>query len=389
MCETKGSPHVLEKTLDRLNLCLKSAQMGTWEAELIKEPFGAENVKWDEEVARMHGVPGGQDVNPLDWFHDHVHPDDLIINLENNKKFFNTSRQAQALKFGYRMVWPNGEVHFIEMHGSVDPNSSTETRLKLHGVAKDITQEVVKQKIIEDQKNRLLAASRMAILGELSGGIAHEINNPLTVIQARAFQLIQMVETQRLDAAKIKSAAESISKTGDKIAKIVSSLRAFAHGQENEPFDKVNVRELVQETLDFCKVRFYNRGIDIRLGSIPEHLEFECRLIQMEEALLNVFNNAHDAISNLNEKWILIEAFDKDSQIEIHITDSGPGIPEEIAENMLLPFYSTKEIGKGMGLGLSIAAEIMVKHQGSIQLDRTNANTKFILSVPKTQKQVS
>lgn len=378
------------KTLDHLNLCLKTAHMGVWEAVLVKNPFGPQEIKWDDEVRRMHGAPGkqdpGQEVDPLMWFEKHVHPDDIGPLNKAIAKFFDSEFSSSTLKFGYRILWPNGEIHYIEMHGSIDSCPEPKESLKLYGVAKDITQDVLKQKFLDDQKNRLLAASRMAVLGEISGGIAHEINNPLTVIQARSFQLLQMAEAGSLNAAKIKSAAESISKTGDKIAKIVSSLRAFAHGQEDGPIDKINVRELIQETLDFCKVRFYNRGIDIRLGEIPEHLEIECRLIQMEEALLNLFNNAHDAVMGLDEKWILIEAFEKGPFIEIHITDSGQGIPEKVAEKMFLPFFSTKEIGKGMGLGLCIVNEILEKHHGSLSLDRTSVNTKFVMTLPKAQE---
>lgn len=285
----------------------------------------------------------------------------------------------------YRVRWANEEIHHIEIYASLEDLGPNENKVSIYGVAKDITQDILKQKLIEDQKNHLLSAAHMAVLGEISSGIAHEINNPLTVIQARSFQLTQMAEHGNLDTAKIKSAAESISKTGDKIAKIVKSFRAFAQGHENEPIDSVNVKQLIRETLDFCKTRFSNHGIEIRLGDIPEDLEFECRLIQIEEALLNIFNNAHDAIAALQDKWILIEALDKEAHIEIQITDSGKGIPSTIADNMMLPFFTTKEIGKGMGLGLSITAEIINKHHGVFFLDPTNAHTKFVIRIPKLQ----
>ncbi|RYZ65582.1 MAG: GHKL domain-containing protein, partial [Proteobacteria bacterium] len=188
------------------------------------------------------------------------------------------------------------------------------------------------------------------------------------------------------DAAKVKSAAESISKTGDKIAKIVKSLRAFAHSQDNVPMDTISVHELVQETLDFCKVRFYNHGIDIQVGQIPDDLEIQCRLIQIEEVLLNLFNNAHDAILELPERWIIVEAFDRGANVHIQITDSGNGIPEKVADSMMMPFFTTKTMGRGLGLGLSIVTDIVEKHHGQIFLDRTHSNTRFVVSLPKVQK---
>jgi signal transduction histidine kinase len=376
-------PQVLQKTLDQLNLSLKSAQMGIWEVHLPvdRNPAGI-RLKWDDEMHRIHGAPLDPNIVPMEWFYKHVYPEDLPAMTESTTRFL-ASPHDKVLHFNYRVAWPNGETHHIDMFGSIDRSSSE--ALKLYGVAKDVTQEVLKQKIFADQKNRMISSSRMAVLGEISGGIAHEINNPLTVIQARSFQLMQMAEQNVFDAAKVRAAADSISKTGDKIAKIVKSLRAFAHSQENVPVDTVSVLELIQETLDFCKVRFYNHGIELRIAEIPVELEIECRLIQIEEVLLNLFNNAHDAIIDLPQKWIFIEAFDKDEEVEIIVTDSGPGIAESIADNMMMPFFTTKEIGRGMGLGLSIVSDIVNKHHGQISLDRSHTNTRFVLRLPKCQ----
>lgn len=361
--------------------------MGIWQSLLTRNPFGPRDVRWDHEVRRMHGMPEGDTSDPMEWFYKHAHPDDISTLSDAHRNFIENKNCTGTLDFSYRIRWPNGEVRYIEMHAIAENPEANSPEVKLYGVAKDVTQEVLKQRFIDDQKNRLLSTSRMAVLGELSGGIAHEINNPLTVIQARSFQLLQMAEHGQLDAAKIKSAADSISKTGDKIAKIIKSLRAFAHGQDDEPVDLINVHLLIEETLDFCKVRFYNHGIDIRIGDIPKDLEFECHLVQIEEALLNLFNNAHDAIAALTEKWILIEAFDKGDDIEIHVTDSGHGIPESIADAMMLPFFSTKEIGRGSGLGLCIVSEIITKHHGQFHLDRASAHTKFVIRLPKFQPQ--
>lgn len=375
-------PATLQSTLNRLNLALKTANMGIWEIENFHDGSNRLKIHWDAKMSQMHGVPEGTAVDTVAWFYKHVHPEDLQGMVDGNRAY-QADPERGILELKYRMIWPNGEVHFIETYGSNTPFEGNEQVTRLYGVGKDVTARELERKFLDDQKNRILANSRMTILGEISGGLAHEINNPLTVIQARSFQLLQMLEHGDLDPAKVRAAAESISKTGDKIAKIVKSIRAFGQSQENTPFDLVSIEELIQETLDFCKVRFYNHGIDIRIGSIPEDLEVECRLIQIEEVLLNLFNNAHDAIMPLPEKWILVEAHDKDDSVEIHVTDSGPGISEGIAGQIMLPFFTTKDSGKGTGLGLSIAAEIVQSHGGSISIDRTCPHTRFVLRLPK------
>lgn len=379
-------PVTLQKALDRLNLSLQTARLGVWEMELKREDAESISISWDHEMCRMHGVPSGTVVNFRTWFKDHVHPDDLQGLLQRHKQHL-AGDETELLHVKYRTCWPNGEIHFIEMHGTMSRTKQTDKPdvIFMYGVAKDITSEVLEKKRLEDQKNVILANSRMTVLGEISGGIAHEINNPLTIIQARSFQLSTMVEQNSLDPLKVKSIAESISKTGDKIAKIVKSIRAFSQSQENSPFDSVSIEELIDETLDFCKVRFYNHGIQIRVAPLPEDLEIECRLVQIEEVLLNLFNNAHDAILKLSEKWIAVEAFDNGTTVDIHITDAGTGIPEAVADQMMQPFFTTKESGKGTGLGLSIAAEIVQSHHGQLRLDRTSANTRFVITLPKHQ----
>lgn len=377
-------PQVLQKTLDRLNLSLRSANMGIWESHLPPPNSQlAMRIKWDPEMRRIHGVPEGLTPDPTEWFMKHVHPEDLPVISAKSREYFRIHTH-ENLHYIYRVCWPNGEIHHIDMYGSIEA-SEPGGFVKLFGVAKDITKDVLKRQLEADQKNRMISSSRLAVLGEISAGIAHEINNPLTVIQARSFQLAQMAENNVFDAVKVKAAADGISKTGDKIAKIVKSLRAFAQSPQNGQMDTVSVSEMIQETLDFCKVRFYNHGIDIRVGEIPIDLEIECRLIQIEEVLLNIFNNAHDAILELPERWILIEAFDRGENVHIQITDSGNCIREEIADKMMMPFFTTKTLERGLGLGLSIVTDIVEKHGGQLYLDRAHANTRFIVSLPKTQ----
>lgn len=97
----------------------------------------------------------------------------------------------------------------------------------------------------------MISSAKMAALGEMSGSIAHEINNPLTVIQARAFQLTQMLEANKLDPAKIQQARESINRTAEKISRIINSLRSFSRDGAFDPFDLVPAKQIVTETLEF------------------------------------------------------------------------------------------------------------------------------------------
>lgn len=257
----------------------------------------------------------------------------------------------------------------------------------MYGVAWDSTEEIQTEMQMAEAKAKMISSTKMAALGEMSGGIAHEINNPLTVIQARAFQLQQMVDAGKTDPLKIKQAAESISRTADKIARIIKSLRSFAREGTYDPFEVVPVKQVIEETLEFCRTRFYNHGVDIEVAPIDPDLEVECRLIQIEQVLLNLLNNSFDAIADLKDKWIRIKVEETQDNVEISVSDSGGGIPAAIADQIMLPFFTTKEVGKGTGLGLSISAGIIKSHKGELRLQPEAPNTTFVIKLPRWQEE--
>ncbi|MFP5519380.1 MAG: sensor histidine kinase [Bdellovibrionia bacterium] len=219
----------------------------------------------------------------------------------------------------------------------------------------------------------------------MSAGIAHEINNPLTVIQARSFQLTQLAELNKLDPEKVIQIAESVSKTADKIARIVKSLRTFARDGSKDPFHLVSVKDLIENTLEFCRTRFYNAGIELKVCDISEEIEVECRTIEIEQVLLNLLNNSFDAIQECSDKWIAIDVINHDNFVDIIVSDSGGPIPKEIADKIMLPFFTTKEVGKGTGLGLSISTGIMKNHQGNLIFNRNEPHTCFTMRLPHLQ----
>jgi C4-dicarboxylate-specific signal transduction histidine kinase len=104
---------------------------------------------------------------------------------------------------------------------------------------------------------------------------------------------------------------------------------------------------------------------------------------EISQMLVNFILNACDAVQDLPERWITIDAQERSGLVEFLITDSGPGIPEDIAEKMFQPFYTTKPVGRGTGLGLSIARSIIDNHQGMVTLDRHCAHTRFVIALPR------
>ncbi len=238
---------------------------------------------------------------------------------------------------------------------------------------------------------QVVNASKMAALGEMASGVAHEINNPLTVIQARIEQLgIKTLAGKNTQEYTLK-VVEVVSKTANRIYKIVQGLRAFAGGGNRELVEPVSVKTLIEDTLVLCRERFINNGVqfDVSMALASEEpLTVECRSTEISQVLVNLLNNAYDAVEFLAKKWIRLEVVDQSDAVELSIIDSGTGVPREIQEKIMQPFFTTKPTGKGTGLGLSISKGIVDAHNGRFYIDNTYVNTKFTIVLPKKQVSV-
>jgi signal transduction histidine kinase len=255
-------------------------------------------------------------------------------------------------------------------------------------VVQDVSERVRAEKTILEQQVRAAAASKMASLGEMAAGIAHEINNPLAIISGDAQQLKEIVEGDELEKTNLGELASRVDQTAHRISKIIRSLRFFARDGQEDPFEEAPVAQIVSDTMEFCRQRFSVHAIDLRLHPISEELTIECRAVQIGQVLLNLLNNAHDAVEGLSERWIELSIADQVDWVRIAVTDSGKGIAPELHAKILEPFFTTKEVGKGTGLGLSISKGIIEAHRGKLYVDGNWPHTRFVMELPKTQRSI-
>lgn len=237
------------------------------------------------------------------------------------------------------------------------------------------------------QQEVLIASSKMSSLGEMATGIAHEINTPLAVISLRAALLKEAAnsETFAVSGRKIVAdTAEIMLRTIDRIARIITGLRAFARDGIADPMEEVALQTVVRDTLDLCGEKFRENGVDLQLQLPPEDVTVTCRATQISQVLLNLLNNSFDAVQELREKWIKIEVQDFGNKVEFSVTDSGHGIAPAVRAKLAQPFFTTKDVGKGTGLGLSISRGIVMDHGGQLVLDEQCPNTRFIVILPKS-----
>jgi len=259
--------------------------------------------------------------------------------------------------------------------------------LLIRNLQKEVTNRIKAEEVIREQQALLITSSKMSALGEMAGGVAHEINTPLAVIAMRVEQMEECIKDGELEAIDFMDGLNVIKKVTDRIAKIVSGLRFFAREGQSAASQVAKVSSLIEETLSFCKERFSNHGVQLEIVKDDSYasLEVQCRAVEISQVVLNLLNNAYDAIEPLPDRWIRLSILERGQFVEISVTDSGSGIPKELQERIMQPFFTTKEVGKGTGLGLSISKGIVESHQGKLYLDSNSAHTKFTILLPKTQ----
>lgn len=236
---------------------------------------------------------------------------------------------------------------------------------------------------LDQERIKLISASKFAALGEMAGGIAHEINNPLAVIDGLAEQLQIMGEN--CPPQLRKEMLESISSSVSRISKIISGLRKISRDASRDPTAHSLVVNLIHDVLGICRERFINSGVSLDT-EIPEQAIFiECRAVEIGQVLLNLLNNAFDAVRDEAQRWVKVSLLAGNLDIEIRVTDSGKGIPEALQEKIFQPFFTTKPVGQGTGIGLSISRGIAEAHGGTLTYELAGGHTSFVLRLPKRQ----
>jgi PAS domain S-box-containing protein len=279
--------------------------------------------------------------------------------------------------------------------GSTFPVESFKSLYKFGGktymlvMAQDVTLRRRMEAQIEVERAKAVFTAKMATLGEMAGGVAHEINNPVAIVDGLAQQLGSWADAGTLDPAKVRTQAKKISDTVLRIAKIVRGLRAFSRDATHDPFVATSLKTILDDTAGLCAEAFRKWQIGFEVAAFDPALKIECRATELSQVILNLLSNARDAVKALEERWIRVEVLDQGDFVEIMVTDSGRGIPEAVRPRLMQPFFTTKDVGQGTGLGLSISKGLVEAHAGRLLYDETSRNTRFLLFLPKVQRRVA
>ena len=404
----------LRESKDKFELLVKS----------LPSPVYKGQVDWtvdflDEKVEKLTGYPLLDFITRRRRWCDVVHPEDIelvkknfIQALKTNKSYFRT----------YRIKTSEGEIRWVEDRGQIICDNNDEV-IHIIGVFNDITE----QKLADEEKRameaQLYQSEKLASVGQLSAGIAHEINTPTQFVGDNVLFLRESFEdiarvidtyTKLLEVNKEKETNTEITKKLDeiieevdleylmeeipkaieqslegveRIATIVRSMKKFAHPgtEEMVPSD---INEAIKNTIIVCRnewkyVSEVITDLDESLPPVP------CKIAEINQVILNMVVNAAHAIEEVlgenpqKKGTITIKTRKNDKYAEIIISDTGKGIPEDLRSKIFDPFFTTKDVGKGTGMGLNLAHNIISEHGGTINVEsEVGAGTTFTIRLP-------
>lgn len=280
----------------------------------------------------------------------------------------------------FALVTSSGQKRHIRSKAVVERDPTGAVQF-VSGISMDRTHEIEAQELIEKERLKSLQASKLATLGELAAGVAHEINNPLSIISGCTALLSKQTEESELLLKNL----DKIQRATERISRIVSGLRKFSRSDTELKKKSVPVLKLVEECKDLLahKMRKASVELVVRVGSNCELWGDE---IQIEQILINLLSNAMDAVSSHERPWVEVSYLSDNAFDCILVRDSGLGVQPSVVNQIFDPFFTTKEVGKGTGLGLAISSSIAKEHGGDLEYKLIDGHTAFVLRLPK-QKQ--
>ncbi len=241
-----------------------------------------------------------------------------------------------------------------------------------------IFRDMTKQYFLQKELER---SSRLSSVGELLSGVVHEINTPLTVILGYS----DMLMGQEI-AAPLKHDLSIIYSEATRCQKLIQNLLNLARPKVSKKIP-IDLKELIEKVLELKQFALRKNNIEVQKNYSKEAVLAEVEPGQIQQVLLNLVNNAQDAMQKQTQKILSLYLHKNQTSAFIELEDSGTGIPEEIIEKIFDPFFTTKEIGKGSGLGLSISHSIMDEHKGKIKVSNTGRGAKFTIELPLYNEQ--
>ena len=306
----------------------------------------------------------------------------LIEDLEADDFFSQSSTLQNEKKIRFYLSLPliSPEGFLLGTLGVMDdkPRKLNQRQiLALSALSRQIIQNLFFRK---NSLNHLLS-NKTSSLGMFTFFMAHEINHALFVSNTYLCTAIKEYQKEENSDKKIINFLDKIKNSNSRISKIVNGVRIFSRNSENDPLELFSAKKIIRETLSICEDRCHLENIVLKVNLPDDDFFIDCRPSEIIQVLINLINNSIDALSEVSNKWIELEVKVHENNVIFSVIDGGRGIPNEIVQNLTKIFCTSKEPGKGTGLGLFICKMLIQQHSGEFFFDN-NLPTKFGFSLP-------
>jgi two-component system, cell cycle sensor histidine kinase and response regulator CckA len=369
--EHEKTEDALQKSRESLAEAQRMAHIGSWVWDIRTG-----ELQWSDEVYRIFRVaPGDFDVK-YEAFLKYVHPDDRAA----VEKAVEDALRGEAYSMEHRIILTKGAVRFVHEHGETTFSENGEP-LRIVGTIQDITEK-------KEQETRLLMSERLAGFGQIASGIAHEINNPLATIAACAEGLLKRIGDEHFDPGLFGNYLAIILEEVARCKGITTSMLSFVRKTTYEK-KNVDINYLLDNTVELINLQGRLREVKVVKKYVNGLVVFGSEG-ELRQVFLVIIINALDAMEDRGTLIIETGRFTAgkkqgplDKPVFIKISDTGPGIPQELVERIFDPFITTKAEAGGTGLGLSIVSNIIKDHGGSIDVkSKRGKGTTFTITLP-------